>query len=366
MNSLKTALVVVLLGAIGFGVYVAVHRNPESKPPPGVAEGWPSPPQLQLPEPGTSEFPYGSPTGMEPMDPSGGGPDGLATPFSAQRPSDNTLGGSMTTPFPPAGDPNGLGPNGVPPGAGSDSPRPIDGMETAGPPIASSKPAEVRQAFIDFMEEAYNQLNQGNLASVHQTLSLWYDKPQLTPEERRQITDLLDQVAGTVVYSRQHLLEDPYTVKSGDTLKTIARDYGLPWQLLAKINEIPDPEDVHPGQQLKVVRGPFDAEIHLDKHELTLMLGSLYAGRFRIGIGRGQQDLVGTYYVEDKIVQPAGSNDPLGKYIIKLDDQVGIHGTNDPRNIGTAGGPGSILLGDQDLEDVHDILSVGSRVRILR
>jgi len=216
------------------------------------------------------------------------------------------------------------------------------------------------------MEAAYKELDSGNLAKVHQTLSQWYNDPQLTPAEARQLTDLLDQVAGTVVYSRQHRLERPYTVQPGDTLQRIARSYGVPWQLLAKINGISDPENLRPGQQLKVVRGPFDAVVNLDKRELTLMLRGLYAGRFRIGLGRDQENLEGTYFVEDKIDQSDDPNSPLGRYWIKLNDRIGIHGTNDPRNVGASDGPGSICLSDRDIEDVHDILSIGSCVRILR
>ena len=74
----------------------------------------------------------------------------------------------------------------------------------------------------------------------------------------------------------------------------------------------------------------------------------------------------GDYFVEDKIVQPDEPNSPLGRYWIKLSDRIGMHGTNDNRNVGSNDGPGSICLDNQDIEDVHDILSIGSRVQILR
>ena len=45
------------------------------------------------------------------------------------------------------------------------------------------------------------------MASALRQLSSWYDNPQLSPAEQQQLTQLLDQVAGTVVYSTQHLLE---------------------------------------------------------------------------------------------------------------------------------------------------------------
>jgi lipoprotein-anchoring transpeptidase ErfK/SrfK len=46
--------------------------------------------------------------------------------------------------------------------------------------------------------------------------------------------------------------------------------------------------------------------------------------------------------------------------------QTGIHGTDSPQNIGRTGGHGAIFLGDRDIDDVFDILTVGSRVVVRR
>lgn len=362
MNWLKTVVIVTLLAALGFGVYVAINKNEEPAPPPGLAEQWPDSPTVQIRGSGGPGFQYDASGSGAGMSPSGAGAGGLGSAAGVD-PSSAGAGSTMA-PLP-------VGPNGVPgypdpSSGGAYTLRPADATPTSDPSLAGSAPNESSRAFANLMDAAYRDLEQGRLAEVHKTLSLWYDNPQLTPEQNRQITDLLDQLAGAVVYSRQHLLEPPYTVKPGEKLQQIASQYRVPWQLLAKINGIRHPEDLQPGQQLKVVRGPFEAVVHLDRYELTLMLGGLYAGRFRVGIGRDGQNLEGTYLVKDKIVQASDPQHPLGKYWIQLNDRIGIHGTNDSRNIGTSRGPGSICLGDQDIEDLHAILSVGSRVQILR
>lgn len=289
----------------------------------------------------------------------------MAPPFAPNRPLGDTLAGSMPSPGPSANPSDDLLDPSSQFAVGSDGPVPSEMPPPTDPPLDDARSNEVRKAFFNFLEAARDELQQGNLVEVLEKLSVWYDTPQLTAEEHRQLTDLLDQVAGTVVYSREHLLERPYVVKPGDNLQRIARAYGVPWQLLAKINGVRDPENLDPGEELKVVRGPFDAMIRLDNYEMTLMLRDLYAGRFRIGLGGDSQNLEGAYRVEDKIVHDEPAS-PLGRYWIKLTDRIGIHGTSDPRNLGSSGGPGSIFLGDQDLEDVHDILSIGSRVRIVR
>jgi lipoprotein-anchoring transpeptidase ErfK/SrfK len=134
---------------------------------------------------------------------------------------------------------------------------------------------------------------------------------------------------------------------------------------------------------LKVVRGPFDALINLSRHELTLLLRDpsgldRYAGRFMVGVGHDQPNLEGDYVVHDMTVNPRyyspdGMNveagdprNPLGSAWIGLTDRIGIHGTNNPQTIGHDGNPGSICVGEGDIQDLCSLLSVGSRVKIVR
>jgi hypothetical protein len=363
MNSLKTVAIVIVLAVVAGAVYVLINNNSSSPTaPPELSDGWSSGPAVEVPDSTAPQSPFNSSNTAASVDASTAIAGSLAPPFSPEQPSEQALSGGMAPPFSPASDPDALASPGPPNIPGSQVlPAGRDVTQPVTPP-----PVGVRETFAKFMEAAHNDLEQGKLAEVHQTLSLWYDNPELSPDESRLLTDLLDQIAGTVVYSREHLLERPYLVKSGDTLQRVARAYGVPSQLLAKINGIRDGENLQPGREIKVVRGPFDAVIDLEQRELTLKLGGLYAGRFPVGIGRNQLDLEGIYFVQDKIVQSDEPGNPLGRYWIKLDDRIGIHGTNDPQNVGRDDGPGTICLGEQDIEDVHDILSIGSRVQILR
>jgi LysM repeat protein len=250
---------------------------------------------------------------------------------------------------------------------------------TASAPGATAPAAPpADRSFADLMETARRELEAGQMAEALEQLSSWYDDPRLSPAERQQLNQTLDQVAGTVVYSTQHLLEPPYEVQSGEKLEDIGQRYNVPWKLLAKINGIEDPGGLRAGERLKVVRGPFNAVISLDKRELTLQLANgSYAGRFPIGIGNEPPPREGTYTVSDKVVNPvyhgrataAGAGDegnPLGNRWIGLGSDLGIHGTNRPENIGRTDLPGSISLGPRDIEDVFDILATGSKVTIRR
>ncbi len=106
-----------------------------------------------------------------------------------------------------------------------------------------------------------------------------------------------------------------------------------------------------------------------------MFLYGRYAGRFRIGVGQDQSTPDGDMTVQNKVVNPTyygpgqviGPEDPanpLGGRWIDLGNRIGIHGTNDPGSIGRAESRGCIRLSPGDINDVYDILSVGSRVTI--
>lgn len=230
---------------------------------------------------------------------------------------------------------------------------------------------------------AQSRLDRGELAEAHLALSQWFGDPRISTDEEARLLDLLDQLAGTVVYSHEHLLEPPYEVQSGDTLESIAEACSVPWELLSKINGVSPQERLKPGRVLKVVRGPFDAVVDMNQFRLTLFLHSRYAGRFSIGIGQDHATPEGEFVVLNKVKNPTyfgpeqvidGDDpaNPLGELAIDLGNHTSIHGTQDPASLNRAGERGSIRLSAKDIEDVFDILTAqtdrtdGSRVVIRR
>lgn len=433
MDLLKNLVFIAALAVVAGGVYILLTNNPQTKTPegyeawssqtnhpkiempaqpaanysmpggslsmnavPGMSAAQPPMPGMSQPVPGASDAPpFGSPAI----------PGGEAPPYRPTPPAAALQSGHEAPPFSPSSGnsfPNVPTNHTVPfdsnasafPPVNTGLPsNPATGFAPALPSPAFASPAPsatlppmgtaptgaagLRSEFSAFIQAALKKLDEGGLAEAHERLSLFYANPGLTPEEDQQLTTLLDQVAGTVIYSRQNYLEPAYRVQPGETLQQIADRYDVPWQLLAKINGIREPDRLAPGQELKVVRGPFNAVIHLDRYELTLMLHGRYAGRFPIGIGQDQPVMTGLQLVKDKMMNPTyyGSgqvidaddpNNPLGERLIGLGSRLSLHGTNDPQGIGRTGGPGTIRLSNRDIEDVFDILSIGSRVVIQR
>lgn len=207
------------------------------------------------------------------------------------------------------------------------------------------------------------------------TLSLFYDTPNLSGEQRSDLLARLDPLAREVIYSRSHLLEQPYRVGQNETLMEIAARFEVPWQLLANINQIDDPVTILPGTELKVVRGPFRAEVSLRQKELTLFLGDLYAGRFPVGIGNDPTPKPGTFTVQDKQtsktfydasgspVPPGSPDNPYGEVWLDLGGQLSIHGSPSTTS---PNAKGCISLAADYADDLYGILSQGSSVTIRR
>lgn len=229
-------------------------------------------------------------------------------------------------------------------------------------------PAEIHNEFVAGMRAAEAMLAENHLVDALMELSNMVGDPLLSLQDEAQLMELLDQLAGTVIYSREHLLEPPYEVQPGDTLDRIAEAYHVPWQLLANINGINDARrQLRPGDTLKVVKGPFEAVVDLGRFRLTLFAGGCYAGRFDIGIGKDCATPEGEFVVQKKIVNPDyygkpymaadDPNNPLGEYALELADHLYIHGTNDPASVGRAESKGCIRLNNRDIADVFAILS---------
>ncbi len=220
------------------------------------------------------------------------------------------------------------------------------------------------KSFVESWPTIQAALDRGELAEAHKLLSQWYGDPSLTPTDAERVESLLSQLAGTVVYSTEHQLAPAHVVKPGETLESIAKEYNVPWQLLGKINGIPTADQVRPGQELKVVRGPFSAVVELSRNQLTLMVDGRYAGKFPVNVTPGQSIGDGQWVVDQKHIAPTTER------AIVLRGDAASPGAAEPTLIiasarlavSSANNGSTIHVSAKDAEELSDILSVGSRV----
>ena len=213
----------------------------------------------------------------------------------------------------------------------------------------------------------------------------------LTSVEHNEVRALLQQVANETIFSKHVIDDDPlvttYTIQSGDRLAKIAPRYGIPFEIIMRINGIKSANRIRAGQKIKIPRGPFNAKIDTSDFRLDLYLQDTYLRSYRVALGRGSGTPLGTWKVTEclenpryypsesateKRVIPGGvPENPLGTRWIGLEgtagdavgkEGFGIHGTNEPDSIGNPVSLGCVRLRNEDVEFVYSTMRAGKSI----
>jgi LysM repeat protein len=316
---------------------------------------------------------------------------GNSTPSTAA--ADAAPPASSTTPAPAAANPYAAAPDAS--ASTMPEPSPIDAAATPAPTSGAAPEANAALAsepitptdsakgsmYASARVAVQADLDRGELGKALVKLSEWYGDPSLTPEETQEVETLLGQLAGDVIYEGPpaHRLAPKHVVATGETLETIAQKYNVPWQLLAKINRIADPAAVQVGQELKVMQGPFSAIVDLGKRRMTLMLDRCYAGKFNIELDPTASIEEGSWKVDQKLLtpivggvygQPAGATEDRGLLLTNPANPASqpamLRGPGMADQVSAPPAARVIRFKATDVEDVYDILSVGSTITIRR
>jgi hypothetical protein len=388
VNTIKSAALLVVLVGVLYGVYVALSK-PDVVDHAHPAGGDSGPPLIEWNSPGAmpsgpSSASYTTPTSddrwsQQSSSPRGGGNAPSLEPNPMPPPS------SVGAPGFASNNSSGLAQSGYETPATSSSATQAAGQATAtemtpvspASAVAAAAPSIAAYDLRRDMAEAEQLIAGNHFKSALAKLTPHYFNPDLPADQRSVLISWLDPLAAKVIYSREHLLASAHTVRKGETLYDIAHQYNVEYRLLQNINsrEVSDPLILVPATELKVVPGPFHADVNLTSGELTLVVGDLYAGRFPFTLG-DQPPQPGEYKIIDKRSQqktylgfdgrmiPANDpNNPYGGWWISLGGEVAIHGSPAIPGDKTLG---CISLSPQDAQDVYGILSIGSEVKIRR
>ena len=127
--------------------------------------------------------------------------------------------------------------------------------------------------------------------------------------------------------------------------------------------------------------------IKTGERRLYYVRGDGTALRYRVAVGKPGKQWFGEAQIDGKYVQPAWSppaevkrdnprlpdvipggapNNPMGARALTLNlDEYAIHGTNRPSSIGTFASYGCIRMLNQDIIDLYEQVSVGTRVVVV-
>lgn len=382
MQFIKTICVLVVLGALAYGAYTTLTGKPKQDPP-GETANWDSPPRIELP--GGNDVATGSAAATGPA--GGSAPRYGETPGAAR-----IVPGAGPTPPPfSAGTATNSSAAATPRSAPTAYPTtnavpgPFDGggavhlvSSTAPSTTAAAAPSTAnasltaavtpaaRPTAVDAFAKGQAFLAQRDYLHALNEFSQCFDSPSLPPADVSKVQELLDQLAGTVIYSREHLMEPAHVVAQGETLQAIAQKHKVSVGLLTKINGIADPLYLPAGTQLKVVKGPFDAVVDKSHGKLIVFVDEMYAGSFPLTPGFEFPE--GSYTVEQLSngtvnAPPSAGAAAVPVRGIMLSGGLTIIGGGE-ESVAPNGDPrsGVRALSFRDADDVCDILTVGSKV----
>jgi hypothetical protein len=218
--------------------------------------------------------------------------------------------------------------------------------------------------------------------------------------EAEQIRGTLAVLNNGMIFGPEVTPGDPFTrlyeIKPGDALSHIANRQGVKtnWRFLQRINGITDPSRIRAGQRIKMVQGPFHAEIDKRAHRIDLWLGqgedAIFIRSLSVGLGEFDSTPQGAFRVRrgGKMMNPSWTNprtgerfaasdpnNPIGEFWIGLDgidphnlqeQGFGIHGTIEPDSIGQDRSMGCVRLGDGDIDLLYEMLTEGNSVVLVR
>jgi len=167
-----------------------------------------------------------------------------------------------------------------------------------------------------------------------------------------------------------------YEVQAGDSLAKIAKSSGTTIDLLKRSNNLTS-DMIRQGMRLKVVTARFSVVVDKSQNVLFLKENDEIIKTYRVSTGSNNSTPVGTFKVENKLVDPvwystsavvpAGSPENiLGTRWLGISKAgYGIHGTTDPASLGKQVTAGCVRMLNADVEEVYAILPTGTEVTIL-
>ena len=171
-------------------------------------------------------------------------------------------------------------------------------------------------------------------------------------------------------------LDAVHEVQAGDTLNEIAMANRTTVAFIKRANGLKS-DTIYPRQKLKVPGGRFSIVVDRSQHQLLLTEDEEFVKAYWVATGEDESTPVGTFTVVNKIVDPVwyrqGAVVPpdspeniLGTRWMGISKKgYGIHGSTDPETIGQSVTAGCIRMTNAEVEELFDIVPVGTEVTIV-
>ncbi|MCE5231155.1 L,D-transpeptidase family protein [bacterium] len=176
-----------------------------------------------------------------------------------------------------------------------------------------------------------------------------------------------------------HEGDEFYVIKKGDTLDGLRRRYKVSSDLLMGVNQITNVQNLSIGRRIKIPRLELSILVNKSDNTLILMNRGKFFKKYNVRTGQYEQlTPVGDFAIQRKVANPPWTdpktgqryeggdpNNQLGSRWMEISGQIGIHEAIDPSTVGTYSSNGCVGLARPDVEELYNLVSVGTPVRIV-
>lgn len=228
-------------------------------------------------------------------------------------------------------------------------------------------------------DDARLQLEKGEYSKAKEMIlevlktGIGEDHPLWRPATR-VLSDANTKIMTTDVPSPEKAL---YTIKTGDSLDRIARDFNTTVEAIQHGNALdPNRATIYPGNTLRIFSGDWWIRVSKSKFRLYLYNGKQLFKVYDVGIGKQNRTPIGTFEIVDKVKNPdweyRGKKYPFGAPENVLGTRwmrirptgttnkdlrgYGIHGTWVPESIGKSESNGCIRMKNSDVEELYSLI----------
>jgi len=216
----------------------------------------------------------------------------------------------------------------------------------------------------------------GNLLQARElALQVWNTTTDVAVKNEAE--SILNIVGIELVMTPQPMPEKiEYVVQSGDSLEKIAKKFGTTIELVRISNDIKG-SMIRAGDRLRIFQGKFSVSVSKSNNDLVLSMNDQFFKRYRVGTGQYNKTPVGDFVINDRIAQPTwwrpdGKAIPfgdkenlLGTHWLSINVKgYGLHGTWEPETIGHQLSAGCVRMHNADIEQLFNLLPMGTPVSI--
>ncbi len=229
----------------------------------------------------------------------------------------------------------------------------------------------------ELLDEASKYESDGDKLKVKET----YEKIVAEYPDYDKVEDIQDKLGdlnlAIIASNRQTPQTIMHDVVPGDSLGKLAKQYNTTKELIKKSNNLRS-DVIRVGEKLRIWNAPFNVHVKKGQNILILKTGDEVVKIFHVSTGANNITPVGTFKIATKLanpvwfkpgsepIPPESPENVLGTRWMGFDTDphYGIHGTTEPDKIGQQVTAGCVRMRNNEVEQLFDLLPVGTQVVI--